>query len=89
MAGPSVTDGKKHATYGNWPCWINIYRIVDFLKNGWKPPFQLMEDSAPAHGAVATRQWHVWHGIKLFPGWPGNSGDLNQVMISDEEYAER
>ena len=53
-------------------------KIVDFLKNG-RNSRQLMEDGAPAHRAATTKRWHADRGITLFPGWPGNSPDLNPI----------
>ena len=38
-----------------------------------------MEDSAPAHRAATTKQWHTQHGVKLFSGWLENSPDLNPI----------
>ena len=40
---------------------------------------QLMEDGAPAHHAKSTKEWHVANGVRLFPGWPGNSPDINPI----------
>ena len=52
--------------------------IVDFLRRR-RGTFALMEDGAPAHRAITTKQWHQQHGVKPFPGWPGNSPDLNPI----------
>ena len=38
-----------------------------------------MEDGAPGHRAKSTKEWHQRHGIQLFPGWSGNSPDLNPI----------
>ena len=38
-----------------------------------------MEDGAPAHRAQMMKQWHTYNGVTLFPGWPGNSPDLNPI----------
>ena len=38
-----------------------------------------MEDGAPCHRAIVTKNWHAARGIKLLEGWPGNSPDLNPI----------
>ena len=58
---------------------IGKAKLASFVQKHPHPRPLLMEDGAPCHWAIITKQWHAARGIRLLENWPGNSPDLNPI----------
>ena len=53
--------------------------LLPFLNTTLADHMQIMQDNAPGHRAMATRDWFQHNNVTLFSLWPSKSPDMNPI----------
>ena len=57
--------------------------LLPFL-NGHNRPMSFMQDNAPAHRAIETRNWLNANNVQVFDPWPANTPDIENLLSQME-----
>ena len=53
--------------------------LLPFLNTHLADHMQFMQDNAPGHRALATRDWFQHNNVTLFSPWPSKSLNMNPI----------